>query len=416
MSDSDPVPEHGTEFKLKLSPAQKTTAKYKAAGLCVSCGKPRAPGTTTQYCQYHIDRSKARSRQTTALRDTWEAQGLCRVDGKDPVLPGLLQCAKHASPLQAMTKEQKDEKIRKNECLKCEKPRIARNKRYCEDHHDGRVAGRRKQRYEEAKQAGRCVMHGCTLDAVDGVYCTAHNAKVRDAERKRYETNKALGICLQCSITLPPERAGMTNCGPCEKAHAQFAKEKHYTLSLQARFNKAQKDAKNRGLDWKITLEEFRDLFYSPCDYCGRDVEPSEYSGYRVDRKDNNIGYLTYNCVPCCAECNWIKGNVLKYDEMLKLVPALTQIRIAREAKEPNRGRELLTKYKREVYDEEGSCVEVISDDEEFQRAYEVIHGVREDAYLAQLELERERERLEELDKEALIELLLSRQTTPAIK
>lgn len=409
---------------IKNPSQRKVVERYKAQGLCISCGKSRAPGTKTQYCQYHLDRSRERGKRNKALREEWKAKGLCVVDGVDPALEGLLKCRKHAPPLQALTKEQKDEKIRKKECLKCEKPRLARNKRYCEDHYNARVAGRRKAKYDATRQAGLCVMNGgCPELATAGVYCQKHREQIREEERARYAINKALGVCAQCGITLPPERAGMVMCEADARAQWLFTKAKHYTMSIQTRMNKAQKDAAARGFEWRLTLEEFSNLFYASCEYCARDVEPSEYTGYRIDRKDNDVGYLLENCVPCCAECNWIKGNVLTYEEMCRLIPELTIIRKRREVKqqkekrEDDKGKELITKYKREVYDEEGNCVEEISDEEEYQRAYEKRYGVREDVYSEERGreeyYERQRAFYEKLTKEDLVELLLARQDVP---
>jgi len=35
-----------------------------------------------------------------------------------------------------------------------------------------------------------------------------------------------------------------------------------------------------------------------------------------IDRVDNNIGYLLYNCKPCCANCNYLKKEY-DYTEFL---------------------------------------------------------------------------------------------------
>ena len=69
--------------------------------------------------------------------------------------------------------------------------------------------------------------------------------------------------------------------------------------------------AKKKNLDFNLSFDDFINLIQSNCFYCG--VEPQnrhrrysiKYNG--VDRVDNNLGYITENCVPCCIDCNVAK-------------------------------------------------------------------------------------------------------------
>lgn len=73
--------------------------------------------------------------------------------------------------------------------------------------------------------------------------------------------------------------------------------------------------AKNRGIEFGISKEDFLALAVLPCKYCG--APPSQvhatkglngsftYSG--VDRVDSSKGYTVDNCVPCCKDCNYAK-------------------------------------------------------------------------------------------------------------
>jgi hypothetical protein len=61
---------------------------------------------------------------------------------------------------------------------------------------------------------------------------------------------------------------------------------------------------KVRGLVFELTLEEFKTVVSWPCLYCGEDKEPRG-----IDRWDNAIGYVMYNCIPCCSMCNYIKND-----------------------------------------------------------------------------------------------------------
>lgn len=77
-------------------------------------------------------------------------------------------------------------------------------------------------------------------------------------------------------------------------------------------------DATNRGYKWTMSKEEFKKITSSNCYYCGK--EPSQirrknpinekfiaYLHNGIDRVDNNIGYISSNCVPCCKICNKMK-------------------------------------------------------------------------------------------------------------
>lgn len=91
---------------------------------------------------------------------------------------------------------------------------------------------------------------------------------------------------------------------------------------LYSRYKSA---AKERKLQFKLTIEEFTILTSTNCHYC--DKKPSQmvkgktsngpYIHNGIDRKDNNIGYLIDNCVPCCKTCNFAK-HTQTLDEFLK--------------------------------------------------------------------------------------------------
>ena len=63
------------------------------------------------------------------------------------------------------------------------------------------------------------------------------------------------------------------------------------------------------------------------CHYC---LGPLSETGGGLDRIVNSVGHTCYNVVPCCRQCNRIKGHDISYKEMLILAPALRKIRIER--------------------------------------------------------------------------------------
>lgn len=69
------------------------------------------------------------------------------------------------------------------------------------------------------------------------------------------------------------------------------------------RYKMLNSQAKRRGYEVTITLEQFLKLREAPCNYCKGVL--NEY-GHGLDRIDNSKGYLIDNVVPCCSRCNQI--------------------------------------------------------------------------------------------------------------
>jgi len=82
--------------------------------------------------------------------------------------------------------------------------------------------------------------------------------------------------------------------------------------------------AKQKGLTWALTDEQFDNLTKATCHYCG--VVPfnvrrnkhlrGEFTYNGIDRKDSSRGYTTGNVVPCCKVCQFMKRD-LPYSEFL---------------------------------------------------------------------------------------------------
>lgn len=82
-----------------------------------------------------------------------------------------------------------------------------------------------------------------------------------------------------------------------------------------------------RGYSFSLSDEDFDELIFGNCFYCGQ--EPEEHkSDFRlnktnlpfkrngIDRLDNNIGYTKENCVTACSKCNRMKSNLNYLDFM----------------------------------------------------------------------------------------------------
>lgn len=93
---------------------------------------------------------------------------------------------------------------------------------------------------------------------------------------------------------------------------------------LKSLFTSYKSGAKTRGLDFKLTLKEFKELTCQNCSYCNlvpsqllikRDHDDPTWGQYLyngIDRVDNTIGYILSNCVPCCKRCNIAKQDLTK--------------------------------------------------------------------------------------------------------
>ncbi len=80
--------------------------------------------------------------------------------------------------------------------------------------------------------------------------------------------------------------------------------------------------ADKRGLDFKLSFDEFVDLMEGDCVYCGAKPELHEYElqymqktiapwkHNGIDRVNTKEGYITGNVVPCCSKCNYAKHDM----------------------------------------------------------------------------------------------------------
>jgi hypothetical protein len=89
-------------------------------------------------------------------------------------------------------------------------------------------------------------------------------------------------------------------------------------VGMARALSRCKRTARKRRLPWELSFEEFQDLAYADCRYCGaapanvvqvRDSGTTFRVRYQgIDRVDNARGYLPGNVVACCAPCNTAKG------------------------------------------------------------------------------------------------------------
>lgn len=107
---------------------------------------------------------------------------------------------------------------------------------------------------------------------------------------------------------------------------------------------------KRKNREWGLSYEQFRDLIFSSCSYCGSPPSNQHRSNYHegttayngIDRIDSTVGYVEGNVVTSCAKCNvakqsmsalefiswvyrahaWISTHEIKLDKFSKMAPA----------------------------------------------------------------------------------------------
>lgn len=112
-------------------------------------------------------------------------------------------------------------------------------------------------------------------------------------------------------------RGNTKSCG-CLNKETVLNRLKPGVAMLRTLIRRYKNSAKRRGIEYKLTEEQFIKLTEQDCYYCGakpnRIAKGKGYNGnytYNgIDRIDNNKGYVINNVVPCCHTCNQAKSNL----------------------------------------------------------------------------------------------------------
>lgn len=101
--------------------------------------------------------------------------------------------------------------------------------------------------------------------------------------------------------------------------------------------------SKIKNLPFNLTKEDFKILTSQNCHYCGAIpkkirktgiIENGGYAHNGVDRKNNDIGYIVDNCLPCCSICNYLK-RAKGYEEFINLIYKISEHRKNEEKSQP---------------------------------------------------------------------------------
>jgi len=128
--------------------------------------------------------------------------------------------------------------------------------------------------------------------------------------------------CVKCNQLLPaeqyykrrPEGGGVV--GTCRKCHRKaihgYRKVKGSYEFWYKKLDRTRRSARQRGLAFTLTVEDMQDIKNeTTCYYCKMETDL-----ITMDRKDNSIGYVKENIVPCCYACNKLKSNIFDGREM----------------------------------------------------------------------------------------------------
>lgn len=116
--------------------------------------------------------------------------------------------------------------------------------------------------------------------------------------------------CAECTQDKQPREFFVDNTRPrgrvarCKTCYSAKQKVDRNTKPRR-RFLEAKRNAKTRGLEWRLTFDQFVQwLWLSSCFYCG-----STETICGIDRLNNEPYYDMSNTVACCATCNGMKSK-----------------------------------------------------------------------------------------------------------
>lgn len=190
------------------------------------------------------------------------------------------------------------------------------NSEYCKGvcktcYHRGYAKAKNSEVSDNPKR--KCCVEGCSKLKYAKGYCTNHYADLKRNSEAAVLGNK------QCKIP------------GCEKGHSgKGFCQKHYRTSVEVnkrpgtRFTQSKYKAAKQGLEWSIGLEDYKNLIRQNCFYCDDAVSET---GKGLDRIDNDKGYTLDNVLPCCGNCNYLRGYRLTVTEMQNVVRLLQSTR-----------------------------------------------------------------------------------------
>lgn len=138
-------------------------------------------------------------------------------------------------------------------------------------------------------------------------------------------------ICKDCKQAKAIEEFNTHS--PAKNIRRRYCKEcenkrvKTRSQTAKTRWKHSQGRSAKSGEVWEIPFEQYVEMLKQKCHYCNDDLN---LTGCGLDRKDNEVGYIVGNVVPCCRQCNTVKNCFFSYEEMIELATVIRQIKARR--------------------------------------------------------------------------------------
>lgn len=191
-----------------------------------------------------------------------------------------------------------------------------------------------RERRECRIQAGLCPECG-SVPSDGSQLCAFHLELNRARYRKWEDKSRKQKLCKSCAV---PVESGLRFCPLCREREANRRQKPEQKSKLKkrlsdyvrgrGRFGIAITAATRKGVEWKISSEQYFDLIKNPCAYCGG---PLAESGIGLDRMVSSKCYEIGNVAPCCHQCNHAKRDWFSYEEMKEFIgPSIRVVRLHR--------------------------------------------------------------------------------------
>ena len=207
---------------------------------------------------------------------------------------------KQEKPFEGFSKERARKDGLRSQCKDCVKQYREQNKESIKE--------RNKQYYEQNKES---------ISEYQKQYYEQNKESIRERNKQHYEQNKE-------SIRERNKQYREQNKESIRernKQHREQNKEsikqyyeqnkerikernKQYRRTPSGRFCDYKGNAKQRGIEFHLTEEQFESFWQKPCEYCGAEIET-----IGLDRLDSDGHYTIDNVVSCCWSCNNSKGK-----------------------------------------------------------------------------------------------------------
>lgn len=120
------------------------------------------------------------------------------------------------------------------------------------------------------------------------LYCLNHRQKMIESDLDGYHEHNA--EMMKAWRDKNPEKMKVANQKRCE--------------NIEYAYGNYKRTAELKQLDFELSEEEFNKIVKTECSYCGI-MQDKGFNG--IDRVNSLVGYISENCVSCCATCNFMK-------------------------------------------------------------------------------------------------------------